>query len=57
MDTIEVKLVKMNDGRTCFLYPETPVLWNMEGAYMQSEDHSTLIKLTSEQVDLLVPKE
>lgn len=57
MDSIEVKLVKLTDGRTGLLYPETPVLWNMEGAYVQSEDHSTLIKLTAEQVDLLVPKE
>ena len=57
MDTIQVKLVTLNNGCIGLQYPKTPVLWNMEGTYVQSENYAALIKLTAEQVDMLVPKE
>jgi hypothetical protein len=52
MDTIEVKLVKLNDGRYALKYPKTPALWNMEGYYFSTPgDTNVKIKLTEEQVE------
>jgi len=57
MDTIEVKLVKLNDGRWALKYPATPVIYDMEGYYVTSPgDTNTKVKLTAEQVEALVPK-
>jgi len=57
MDTIEVKLVKLNDGRYALKYPKTPVIYDMEGYYFTPTTMDVKIKLTAEQVDALVPKE
>lgn len=56
MDTIEVKLVKLNDGRYALQYPKTPVIYDMEGYYFTPTTMDVKIKLTAEQVEALVPK-
>lgn len=57
MNTIEVQMVSLTDGRTALKYPVTPTwFWNMEGYYVPSSSESVLVKLTAEQVDLLVPE-
>jgi len=56
MDTVEVQLVKLVDGRVALKYPKTGPLWNMEGYYLPSEDHSTLLKMSAAHIEFLVPK-
>ncbi len=58
METIEVKLVKLNDGRVALQYPKTPEIYNLEGYYFLPRDSGSdfKVKMTAEQVDLLVPK-
>ena len=56
MSEVNVELVKLTDGRTAFKYPHTEPLWDMEGYYVTSKDHSAMLKLSAEDVDLLVPR-
>lgn len=55
-DTVKVELVKLSDGRVALKYPHTEPLWDMEGYYLPSTDHSALLKLSAKDVDLLVPR-
>lgn len=55
METIQVILVRLNNGKQVLKYPCTPVLWNMEGYYFPPVD-GAMIKLNPEQVETLVPK-
>ena len=54
-ETVVVELVPLKDGRTALKYPRTAPLWDMEGYYLSSKDHSALLKLSAEDVELLVP--
>lgn len=54
-ECVEVQLVTLKDGRTALKYPHTEPLWNMEGYYLPSTDHGAVLKLSAEDVELLVP--
>jgi hypothetical protein len=56
MDTVEVQLVKLVDGRIALKYPKTGPLWDMEGYYLPSQDYSTLLKMSAAHIEFLVPK-
>jgi hypothetical protein len=56
MDTVEVQLVKLVDGRIALKYPKTGPLWDMEGYYLPSQDGGTLLKMSTKHIEFLVPK-
>lgn len=56
MNTIEVQLVKLTDGRTALKFPNTGPLWDMEGYYLPSQDGGTLLKMSAAHIEFLVPK-
>jgi hypothetical protein len=58
MNTVDVKLVRLIDGRHALRYPNTPMFYNLEGYYfVPREPGGHMIKLSPEQIDTLVPKE
>ena len=56
MNTIEVQLVKLTDGRTALKFPSTGPLWDMEGYYLPSQDGGTLLKMSAAHIEFLVPE-
>lgn len=56
MDTIVVERIKLTDGTFVLKYPETPKwLWNMEGYYTVPSDEKPMHKLSTFQVEQLLP--
>lgn len=57
MDTIEVKVFQLRDGRVGLKYPPTAPLWDMRGYYVSGLHHrdGVPIKLNDLQVMTLVP--
>lgn len=56
MDTIVVERIRLTDGTFVLKYPETPRwLWNMEGYYTVPSDEKLMCKLSTAQVEPLLP--
>jgi len=56
MDTIVVERIRLRDGSFVLKYPETPKwLWNMEGYYSVPSDGQLMCKLSTFQVEQLLP--
>lgn len=56
MDTIVVERIRLQDGTFVLKYPETPKwLWNMEGYYTVPSDEKPMCKLSTFQVEQLLP--
>lgn len=57
MDTIVVKRIRLTDGTIVLRYPKTPTwLWNMEGYYSPPTDDRPMYKLSTFQVERLLPR-
>jgi hypothetical protein len=57
MDTVEVKVFRLLDGRVGLKYPPTAPLWDMRGYYVSGlhREDGVPIKLNDLETVLLVP--
>lgn len=57
MDTIVVERIRLTDGTFVLKYPETPKwFWNMQGYYSIPTDDRPMCKLSTFQVERLLPE-